>query len=545
MRSPQLQQDRRLTPRLPCHLAIANEGAVIGEVQDISVGGIRLCTTSQLLQNYQYEFQLLIPSSKHSLNFRGRITYRQENTYGVKIEKVDRKSKRFFEKYVVSLRESCQIRDIIGNLKTNKNTLTIDDPKVITQLIRKAKEDGLSLKISLVDFYQPLLATITSLEDDSLVLKLKSRVTSLRSPNHFYIVVMISYHSYYLECNFLKKNGDHLLCSLPSKVYFSDRRREERLLFEKSDVKVIIRGPLTTEIEGRLIDYSSNGAKIRVPLNVGMFFLRTPLEHVKLNNSSGVKKAIVRSVRLSVSDYQDIGVQLVDDIRSEDFTVNPVASFRRGNFFDKYVKKAIDLASFLLHKIKPAKVVQAASTFRPVIFNNTQGQKVAALLDTSFDITEKVKTPMVIVIPAWGAKKESFSALAAVITHNFREKGQPVSVLRFDLTNHLGESYKDPEAQEPGKESLNVTPAGNLSDIKGAIAFAKNNPLVSVGPVIFISFSFSAPMARRIILEDGGQTDHPPLVAPFKSSQNRVAGLIKRPLRPSWVSDLSVHCEVG
>ena len=39
--------------------------------------------------------------------------------------------------------------------------------------------------------------------------------------------------------------------------------------------------------------------------------------------------------------------------------------------------------------------------------------------------------------------------------------------------------------------------------------------------------------------------DHPPLVDPFKSSQNRVAGLIKRPLRPSWVSDLSVRCGVG
>lgn len=500
-----LDQDRRITPRLPCHLAVANKGVVIGEVHDVSLGGIRVSTTSQLLQNYLYDFQLIIPSSKQPIGFQGRVIFKLGDSYGIRIEKISGKAKRYFEKYVVYLRESCQIRDIISNLKNNKNTLVIEDKKEIKRLIEKSIADGLGFKISLVDFYQPLSAIAISVGEESFRIKLKTRIHHLRAANLFYCVVMISYHSYYFQANFESEENGHLICSLPRQIFFSDRRREGRLTFEKENVKVAIKGPLDSEIEGRLIDYSTNGARIRVLKNCGLFFLRTPLEYVKLNNVRGVKKAIVRSVREPAGNYQEVGLQFIDEIRSEDFTVNPVTHFKRGNLLDKYAKKAANAVSFLLHKVRPTRAIQTASTsFRPVTFNNTLGQKVAALLDTSFDINEKVKTPMIIVIPAWGSKKESFSALAAVITHNFREKGQPIAVLRFDMTNHLGESYKDPESQEVGKESLNITPKSILSDISGVVRFAKDNPLVSVNQIIFISFSFSGPLARRIILEDGG-----------------------------------------
>ncbi len=505
----QIHGERRLTFRLPCHLAVSSEGTVIGEVEDVSLDGIRLATNSQLLQNYQYKFQLPLPAKKQSISFVGRILYRHDKFYGVRIEQMDRKSKGLFEKFVIALRESCQIRDIIESLKGNKATLTIEDKRTIKDLLLKTRENHLPLKISLTNYYQPLTSRLEEVQDESIVLGLKAPLhNGLHGETPLYVVVMIDYHSFYFEAGYVGGGGSTLVCSFPSRMFFSDRRREERVSFENSGVTVQITGPLGSTIEGRLIDYSSNGARIRLPRQSGIFFVRTPLDEVILSHLSQKRKAIVRSVLPANTHNQDVGLQFVDDIKEEDFTVNPVTNIKKGGIAGQYAKRVGNVVSFLLHKaVRHSAAVSSTSTsFRPVTFNNSLGQKVAGLLDTSFDITEKMKTPMVVIIPAWSTKKESFSALATVITHNFREKGQPIAVLRFDMTNYLGESYKDPEAREPGKECLNITPASILSDIRGAVTFAKNNPFVSVDRVIFISFSFSAPMARRIILEDGGRT---------------------------------------
>lgn len=500
--------ERRVTSRLPCHLAVSSEGTVIGQVEDVSLDGIRLSTTSQLLPNYSYKFQLHVPVSKQAVSFLGKILYRWDNSYGVKIEKMDRKSKGTFEKFVVSLRESCQIRDIILSLKTNKATLIIEDGKTVRDLLLRARDNNHPLKISLVDHYQPLPSKIAAFEKETFSVRLSAALhNGFHASTTLYVVVMIDYHSFYFETTYVRGDRSTITCAYPTQLLFSDRRREERTPFENSGATVKITGPINSEIEGRLMDLSSNGARVRLARNSGLFFVRTPLDDVRLSNLSQTKKAIVRSVLPAGDHEQDLGLQFVDDIKEEDFTVNPVTSFKRGSFASRYVKKVSNIVSFLAHKAGGRSSLRPDLTsFRPVAFNNSLGQRVAALLDTSFDITEKVKTPMVVIVPAWGTKKESFSALAAVITHNFREKGRPIAVIRFDLTNHLGESYKDPEARLPGKESLNINPVGILGDLRGAVAFAKNNPFVSVDSIIFVSFSFSAPMARRIILEDGGRS---------------------------------------
>ena len=170
----QVHGERRVTSRLPCHLAVSSEGTVIGQVEDVSLDGIRLSTTSQLLPNYSYKFQLRVPVSKQAVNFLGKILYRSDDSYGVKIEKMDRKSKGTFEKFVVSLRESCQIRDIILSLKTNKATLIIEDGKTVRDLLLKARDNNHPLKISLVDHYQPLPAKIAAIGTDTFSVKLSA-----------------------------------------------------------------------------------------------------------------------------------------------------------------------------------------------------------------------------------------------------------------------------------------------------------------------------------------------------------------------------------
>jgi len=87
------------------------------------------------------------------------------------------------------------------------------------------------------------------------------------------------------------------------------------------------------------------------------------------------------------------------------------------------------------------------------------------------------------------------------LCENFRLKGKPLAVIRYDGIRKKGESHKDPEAAEPPYEMLNTNFGQGAEDIVTVLDWLQANPKVRASSVVLLTFSFSA-LEARIVLRD-------------------------------------------
>lgn len=108
---------------------------------------------------------------------------------------------------------------------------------------------------------------------------------------------------------------------------------------------------------------------------------------------------------------------------------------------------------------------------------------------------------VVIVPPAWGRTKESSSLLAQFLAACFDASKRHIGILRLDYINARGESYKDPEFRDAGRETLGFKGSVAMENIRDAIGWAS---LRSGSPesVVLIGMSISGPLCLRVAADD-------------------------------------------
>ena len=143
-------------------------------------------------------------------------------------------------------------------------------------------------------------------------------------------------------------------------------------------------------------------------------------------------------------------------------------------------------------------------------FTNAQKQEVVGLLDSTFTRSDgRVRAPLFIVIPGYGQRKETMSALALTVVDHWRRNRRDIAVLRFDGTNNLGESFKDEGCTEDGKHNLKYTIPGAVDDLLGALRWAKNNRYIDPTSIVLFSISMGSASARRVLtMPEGAGVQH-------------------------------------
>ena len=79
----------------------------------------------------------------------------------------------------------------------------------------------------------------------------------------------------------------------------------------------------------------------------------------------------------------------------------------------------------------------------------------------------------------------------------FARARRDVVVLRFDGVRNIGESYKDPDCREPGREALRSSLTQAVDDIHAVLDHVYNNPLFSPSEVVLCCFSLQGVPGRR------------------------------------------------
>jgi ubiquinone/menaquinone biosynthesis C-methylase UbiE len=143
-----------------------------------------------------------------------------------------------------------------------------------------------------------------------------------------------------------------------------------------------------------------------------------------------------------------------------------------------------------------------------VRYFNDKGERIAAILDTTFGERIAEPVPVVILPPATGRRKETLSGLALTITENFRRRGRHVAVLRFDGIRRHGESTNDPAARKPGFDMIHSSMGQAIADIQATLDFIHANERFRPSQVAIVSSSSASIEARRAVAEDRGGRIH-------------------------------------
>ncbi|MFW2389991.1 MAG: hypothetical protein ACN4G0_16755, partial [Polyangiales bacterium] len=89
--------------------------------------------------------------------------------------------------------------------------------------------------------------------------------------------------------------------------------------------------------------------------------------------------------------------------------------------FKDWARGVGDKATYLYHtrarKIRPD---SGQEPFQVVRLKNNDERELVGLLNLSFPSTGRVRAPLVLIVPAFGSRKETMSALAQTLTHNFK-----------------------------------------------------------------------------------------------------------------------------
>ena len=136
---------------------------------------------------------------------------------------------------------------------------------------------------------------------------------------------------------------------------------------------------------------------------------------------------------------------------------------------------------------------------RIVKFKNRDNKPIVAALNTTFQSSQIVRAPLVVVVPGFAIRKETYAGLAMTLMHNFRRNDREIAVLRLDGSNNLGESYKDPGCEGEGKHTLKFLYSNVIDDFLGALDWAGNNSVVEPTDIIVVSASIASIGVRRVM----------------------------------------------
>jgi ubiquinone/menaquinone biosynthesis C-methylase UbiE/pimeloyl-ACP methyl ester carboxylesterase len=286
------------------------------------------------------------------------------------------------------------------------------------------------------------------------------------------------YESYLFEARIVGVVADRFRCEKPQMIYYSEKRsRARHSLNESEEVFVGISDPRTAGAWLRfpLVDVSSSGASFEVDLEKLLILPGTVFDAVAFSTAC----ATLFSERAEVRHVTPIA-----DTRSHKVGLR---------FTRKNSPRRISAVDSLRATLEEPKTSRHGTRAQVVKFLNGDGEELVALLNRTMR-DDSCVAPAVIVLPAWGHSKESFSAYSLNLIESFERCEQPVAVLRLDFSHHKGESHVPNENRVPGCEARGFTFSHAVGDILAAVDYCYNNPAFVPSNLTLVAPSFNGPM---------------------------------------------------
>jgi ubiquinone/menaquinone biosynthesis C-methylase UbiE len=361
---------------------------------------------------------------------------------------------------------------------------------------------------------------VTTITQQRLTLTL--RLPSAQRPRvgeHVHVNLSRGSSNIHLHAQVLDRDGASLSLEVPASLTRFELRRAPRIVPGPGTmfVEIPLPFPPGKRLRREVLDISATGLAFKTPTDESYFLPGTPLRDLVILGVAGSdegerRAAQVMHVTPARDDqgralYLKIGVDF--GIGDEAFKrgVRPgAAAERRGGGPSLLGRMSALFGQLIPRRAAAAGPARRGLEIELVRYPNARREEIVAILNTTpREEGRRLRAPVIVIPPAHGKRKESTSGLALTLIENFAARRRDLVVLRYDGVRNLGESYKDPECREHGREALKMTLSQGVDDLQATLDYIDHNPIFSATEVILVSFSLQAVIGRRALFLDRGR----------------------------------------
>lgn len=499
----EIAENRRIH-RVPCRIAVSQEGrsAPLGETRDLSLGGLFVATDQPLPTGSVVPLALELGPGGPELRISAEVVRRTPDGMGLRFLGMKRRERRQLKGFVGELNSVDSSRETASRLLAIEERAIepITEPEPIRKLLERTRSLQVRLKLIPRDRQLREEAVLERLEGDRLVLR-GDRPSSLQHDEAILVLHTLEFVSYSFQATVVRVSGRRLELSLPELIVYSERRATDRV--QVGTGAWLVLEPAWQDGPGqrwRILEMSGSGLSFRTEAGGCQLRVGTPLEGASLLRAGQeilLEAARIRHITPAADgSFLKIGVEhgarraMPAVIRQAPSRGGPIR--RLGRWLTGQAAKV----SFLRHK---RALDEAAAEPFEVVRIDSGASELVGLLNSTEPEGAGLRCPLVVVVPGFAGRKEQMSGLALTLVDTFARNHQDVAVLRFDGSNNLGESWKDPECVRDGNHTLRYTVSGTVDDIDRVLAWARGNSRIEPTSVILVSVSFGSVPVRHFL----------------------------------------------
>lgn len=501
--------DSRTIHRLPIRLAVSAQGrsAPLGTTRDISLHGAFIETSAPLPIGTVVPLSLDLDPAEPPLELRAEVKRVTDEGMGLRFVDAQAAAVRRLKKWIVDRTSVQGTQRQVEQLHDQARSIEpIREPGRIRGLLEKIIASGTTVLVIPVDRLARDRARLVAIGPDGLELA-TSDATSVTAGEEVYALAQLGYDAYSFGLRVRSAQGTKMVAQLPDHIVYSERRTKDRAPVEPGTV---IRWPApwdaTAVVERPVLERSKEGLSFRVPPDGCLLTPGTPLPGAVLalrDHEEPLVAAEVRNITRVVEPdgavWLRVGVSF--GVRHEVARIESAERSRsRGPlaWLKRVIGKARTALSYGFHKGRERFFESASETQRVRIPGDPH--PLVGLLDRTRS-DERLRAPLVIVVPGFAGRKEQMAFFAGTVVDGFERNHQDVAVLRFDGSNNLGESGRDADCEGEGLQALHYTTSGQMRDIHAVLAWARKNPLVDPTQVILVSVSMGSIGVRHVMTQ--------------------------------------------
>ncbi len=447
----------------------------------------------------------------------------------LKIAEIDRKSEKDLSQFYISSlwnEVTSRIPDK-GVFLTPRNLVGHFDRKTISSTFKELIVAN--YKMFFVDLDSSYVAeikaaTTTDSEFSFEILENKRIFPKDITQRPVYVFLAQDFRQHLFVAILKEYSQNHLILTQPVLLLSSSLREEERTKVSPGTmwVEIPLPYPKGATIKREIIDISSGGFAFKSPVDSAYFLPGTPISTLRIYGkdkepfvSAGQIRHVTPVTKNVDKPYLKIGVQL--QISNKAFAkghlqpqlTRRVKKPRREPHVPKRKFGILNTFKQLLKAgIHPQTTQTAPLAQNPDLETipfrclNKKNQEIVGLLNTTWKGTERKRATVIVLPPPYGKRKEALGLFGHYLIDRFKNQFKDAVVVRYDSTNHVGDSYKDPQCREPWKECLHMTLSQGTEDLLSVLDYVENNEHFLAKEIILISFSIGALLARKALTKD-------------------------------------------
>jgi len=517
--------DRRVFPRVQCALDCAVSELGAGRLLNLSVGGAFIAFAGELDKPGDH-VHLRFDLDGEELSVVGEVVRTSPivplgTGFGVRFHEVAEELGERLHRFVLGrlLTEIAEVmEDNPAPLDPNSVTVIRGVEQVLAEL-RGGSGDNGGFEGSLFqrDVAELVDVKLTQVGSQRLLAQLKSSsVTHPRVGDHVHLSLRCGHANVHLHTQVLDRRGASLVLEVPASVTRFELRRAPRTVPGPGTmfVEIPVPYPPGRRLRREVLDISATGLAFRCRTDEAFFLPGTPLRELVITGAEvgGEERRSAQVMHVTAVEGER---GEVDHLRvGVDFGISDTA-FKRGVRprppSERKGSSFLSRMTSLIGQLVPRRAAAGGRRgggpeIELVRYANKRREEIVGILNTTpRSGGQRLRAPVVVIPPAHGKRKESTSGLALTLVENFARRGRDVVVIRYDGVRNLGESYKDPECREHGREALRMTLSQGVADLEATLRYIDNNDVFAASSVIVVSFSLQAVIGRRVLFADRGR----------------------------------------